>query len=118
VFSSHHPIVVGGVQSRVYVLGLLAVSIVIFVLLLQVNPLLGVFFLILAVTFIPALVLQRREAASGPEIGPDAESTARGWLRLAGTVGLDTTGLALGILLLLLIVVGAYWWGHQGLHHH
>lgn len=82
-------------------------SALIFVLLLQLNGMIAVLFLIAAVIVVPALVLHRREAAAAlqPARSDEAESHAMGLLRLARVVGLDTTGLTLGVLLLLLIAV-------------
>ena len=82
---------------------LLVLSVLIFVMLLQLNGLVALLFLLTAIIFIPALIIQRREMAMAPDLGPghDAESHARGLLRLAQAVGADTTGIALGVLWLI-----------------
>lgn len=92
-------------HSGVYAVVMLIVSVVIFALLLQFSTILAVGFFIAAIVTIPGLVIHRREAAYAPEIGPDAESRGRGWMRLARIVGVDMTGIALGVLLLLLLVL-------------
>jgi hypothetical protein len=88
-------------------LALLVLSVVVFALLVQVKLLLAVLFLITALVTIPAIVLQRREAACAPEIvrGPECESQRKGVARLFGTLGLDTIGIALGTLLIILTVL-------------
>jgi hypothetical protein len=91
----------------VYVVALLLVSSLIFVLLLQINRLVALLFLVAAVVFVPALVIHRREMAATPELGPhrEDEGLGMGFARLAGVLGLDTTGIALGALLLILIAL-------------
>jgi hypothetical protein len=89
----------------VYSLVFIAISVVIFALLVQINLVLGLLFFTLAVVSLPATVIHRREAQTAPEFGPDAESHGEGLLRFFRIVGLDTGGIALGILLLILIVV-------------
>lgn len=88
-------------------LALLIVGALLFVLLLKLNGMIAVLFLIAAVISIPALVLHRREAAATPQMSGsnEAEPHAMGLLRLARMIGLDTTGLVLGALLLILIAV-------------
>lgn len=84
-----------------YMLFLSIVDAIIFILLREVNGLLALVFLILAVISIPALVLHRRESATALELGPESESTARGWVRLFGDLGLDLTGVTLAALILI-----------------
>jgi hypothetical protein len=104
-------------QCRVYALVLLGVSALIFFLLLQINGILALGFFLTAVVSIPALVIHRREAAYAPEIGPDAESVRWGWLRLAGLLSLDITGLALGVLLLILLILALHQFVPSGHRH-
>lgn len=84
-----------------YLILLVIVDAVIFLLLREMNGALALLFLILAIVSIPALVIQRREAAYAIEASPDGESAARGWVRLFGNVGLDLTGVALGALIII-----------------
>jgi hypothetical protein len=86
----------------VYVLLFIVISAIIFVLLLQITWVLALLFFILALVTLPAAVVQRRESMYQAEVGPDAEHHGMGLLRLLSGVGLDTTGIALGILLLIL----------------
>jgi hypothetical protein len=92
-------------NGRVYALVLLCLSLAIFFVLLQVHVLLALAFLIAALLCIPAAVLHRREAAHAIEVGPDSQSYGRGLLRLAGLLGLDFTGVAIGALLFLLSIL-------------
>lgn len=85
-----------------YALVMLIVSFVIFALLLQVSVIVALVFFIAAIVTIPGLVIHRREAAYAPEIGPGGESQWHGWMRLARIIGLDMTGVALGVLILVL----------------
>jgi hypothetical protein len=80
---------------------LVIVDAIIFVLLREISGALALLFLILAIVSIPALVIQRREAACAIETGPDSESAVRGWTRLFGNLGLDLTGVALGGLIII-----------------
>jgi hypothetical protein len=89
----------------VYVLLLLVVDAVIFMLLRPINGLLALLFLILAIVSVPALVLHRREVQTAPECGPETESAARGWARLAGNLGLDLTGVALAALMIIALAL-------------
>lgn len=99
-----------------YPAALLVVSVAIFALLLQLNVLVALFFLILAIVSIPALIIQRREGAAAIEMEPDAESSRRGWMRLMGIVGLDVAGIALGVLLIILIALLVRELGRLGGH--
>src|SRR5437588_4863345 len=90
------------VQPTVYGAALIVVSFLLFLLLRELNGLLALFFLIGALAFVPALAIQRREAAYGPELGPGAESQAHGGLRLAQDIGIDLTGVSLGLLVVIL----------------
>ncbi len=83
-----------------YVLLLLVVDAVIFFLLRQINGPLALLFLILALVSVPALVLHRREMHTAPECGPDTESAGYGWIRLAGSLGLDLTGVVLAVMII------------------
>jgi hypothetical protein len=89
----------------VYVLLLLVVDAVIFILLRQINGPLALLFLILAIISVPTLVLYRRELQTAPEYGPESESTARGWARLAGDLSLDLTGVALAALIIIALAL-------------
>lgn len=80
---------------------LLLVDAAIFMLLREVNGMLALLFLILALVSIPALVLHRRETAIALESGPDCESAARGWTRLCGNLGLDLSGVVLAALIII-----------------
>lgn len=93
------------VQCHVYALIMLIVSIVVVILLLRVSTLLAILFFIAAIVTIPGLVIHRREAAHAPEIGQEAEGQRHGWMRLLAVIGLDVTGIALGVLLLIMIVL-------------
>ena len=84
-----------------YVLLLLVVDVVIFFMLRQISGALALLFLILAIISVPALVLHRREMDIAPDCGPDGESAGHGWLRLAGSLGLDLTGVALAVLIII-----------------
>ena len=84
---------------------LLLVDAVIFMLLRDISGVLALFFLILAVISVPALVLHRREAAAELECSPDAESATWGWLRLFGNLGLDLTGVTLAALIIIAFVL-------------
>lgn len=95
-------------QSPVYTVLLLLVSLAVTFLLLQIKVIVGLLFLIAAAVFIPALVLHRREAAYAPILGPDSESQGKGMVRLAGVIGLDMTGIALGVLLLLGVILALH----------
>lgn len=86
-----------------YILIFLILSAIIFVLLLQINIILGAIFFILAIITLPAAVLQRREAPYEKPV--DAESHRFGLIRLVRIVGLDTTGIAIAMLLLILIAL-------------
>jgi hypothetical protein len=86
----------------VYVLLFFVISTVIFVLLLQIAWFLALLFFLLAIITLPAAVIQRREAMYQIDVGLDAEHHGMGLVRLFRTIGLDTTGIALGILLLIL----------------
>lgn len=88
-----------------YVAVLLLTDLLIFLLLRQINSVLAIFFLVLAIISVPALVIHRREAANAPEIGPESESMGFGVLRLAGSLGLDATGVALAVLLITLFAL-------------
>jgi hypothetical protein len=88
----------------VYAVVLLLLSIAAFILLFQLSGLLAVLFLLVTLVAIPAIELQRREAAAVPEWGPDRESGLFGLVRLARNVGLDLTGIALGVALFLLAI--------------
>jgi hypothetical protein len=89
----------------VYALGLLVLDVVIFLLLKQLSGPLAMMFLIFAAVSIPAVVIYRREAAYAPQIGPESESTARGWLRLLGDLSLDITGITIGVLIIVLLAL-------------
>ncbi|HEY8686026.1 MAG TPA: hypothetical protein VIO57_10510 [Chloroflexota bacterium] len=84
-----------------YVLLLLVVDAVIFMLLRPISGSLALLFLILAIVSIPALILHRREVQTAPECGHESESAGRGWVRLAGNLGLDLTGVALAALIII-----------------
>lgn len=88
-----------------YVLLLLVVDAVIFLLVRPINGPLALLFLILAIVSVPALVLHRRELQTAPECGLETESAARGWVRLAGNLGLDLTGVALAALIIIALVL-------------
>jgi len=95
---------------------LLIVDAIIFMMLREINGLLALLFLILAVISIPALVLHRRETATALEPGPESESSARGWTRLFGDLGLDLTGVALATLILVALALVLRSLGKAGLH--
>jgi hypothetical protein len=88
-----------------YAMMLFAVSIAICALLLQVNAFLAAAFFIAALIFIPTLMLHRRETANALECGPESEPPSRGIVRLAGSLSLDLTGVALGTLIVILCVL-------------
>ena len=85
-----------------YILLFIIISAIIFVLLVQISWVLAMLFFILAIVTLPAAVIQRRDSLYETPAGPDAEHQGMGLIRLLGIVGLDTTGIALGVLLLLL----------------
>lgn len=87
------------------VLLLVVISLVILALLAQINGLLAILFFLAVVLTVPALMMHRREMAAGIEYGSDAESTGQGVMRLMRMLGLDTTGIALGVLLLVLSAI-------------
>jgi hypothetical protein len=95
---------------------LVVVDVVIFVLLARFNGPLAILFLIAAVVSIPALVIYRRDEAAAQEIGPESESTRRGWLRLIGVLGLDLTGVVLAVLIIVAAVLVLRSLGTAGLH--
>lgn len=82
-----------------------ALSVLVLILLFQLNALLGLAFLIAVLVMIPGLVLHRREVAVRLHLSSDCEPKTRGWIRLLALVGLDATGITLGVLLLVLAVV-------------
>jgi hypothetical protein len=86
----------------VYILLFIIISTIILVLLAQIAWGLALLFFLLAIVTLPAAVIQRRESMYAPEVGPDAERRGMGVVRLLGSLGLDTTGIALGVLLLIL----------------
>jgi hypothetical protein len=88
-----------------YAVALLLLSVAVFALLLQFSGLLAVLFLLVALIIIPAIELQRREAGVASEWGPERESKLFGVVRLARDVGLDITGITLGVALLLLLIL-------------
>jgi hypothetical protein len=89
----------------VYAVALLLLSIAVSVLLFQISGLLAILFVLVVLVFIPALELQRREAAITPEWGLERESRLFGLVRLAREVGVDLTGIALGVVLFLLLIL-------------
>jgi hypothetical protein len=90
-----------------YVLLFLIISTVILVLLAQINWVLALLFFILAIILLPASVIHRRDTAYETEIGPESERQSLGLLRLLRMIGLDTTGIALAVLLIILIALAA-----------
>jgi hypothetical protein len=95
-------------EPRIYnravtALALVVLSVLIFIMLLQLNGLAALLFFLTAIISVPAIIIQRRETAMMPELGPaeEGESPVRGLLRLAQVVGVDAAGVALGVLWLL-----------------
>lgn len=90
-----------------YALLFLIVSVVVLAMLFQVNWILGLLFFLAVVVTLPAMVIQRRESQLGLETSTDAESHARGLLRLGNILGLDTTGIALAVILIIALCLVA-----------
>jgi hypothetical protein len=88
-----------------YIFVLVLVSALIVVILFHFGFMFGLLALILALVGIPGIVIHRREAATAPEVGPEAESHGRGIMRLAHLVGIDLSGVALAVLTFFLIVL-------------
>lgn len=95
-----------------YAFALVAVCLLICFLVAQLNALAAIVLFMLALVSVPALILHRREIAAGHPIGPDGESPGRGALHTVRTIGLDTTGIVLGVLLLIALVLLVRYAGH------
>jgi hypothetical protein len=90
-----------------YILLFFIISTVILVLLAQISGVLALLFFILAIIFLPASIIHRRDIVYEAEIGPESERQSLGVLRLLRTIGFDTTGVALAVLLIILVVLVA-----------
>ena len=97
---------------RMYAFLLAASCLLIVLLLAQLNAMLAVLFFFLALIAAPALILHRREIAGGVRISPDGEAPAQGAVRLARVVGVDVSGIGLGVLLFILLALGAHALSH------
>jgi hypothetical protein len=90
-----------------YILLFLVISTVILILLAQISGIFALLFFILAIIFLPASIIHRRDIVYETEIGPESERQSLGALRLLRMIGLDTTGVALAVLLIILVVLVA-----------
>lgn len=86
-------------------LALVVLSVIIVVLLARLNFLLALLFFFLAIVTLPAVAIQRREATAEKPLDTDSESTAMGGIRLLSIIGLDTTGIALAVLIIIAAVL-------------
>lgn len=96
---------------------MIALALFILIALAHINGLLAILWLIFATLAIPGVVIQRREHATGPEFGADAEHLGWGAIRLFGNLTLDLTGIVLGVLILLAGLLGLHLLAGSGGKH-
>ena len=86
-------------------LALIVASVTAFMILTRISGPLALLFLLGTVISVPAIVIHRRELAEGVDLSHEGESQLEGLVRLLKSVGLDTTGITLGVVILLVAVL-------------